>query len=138
MPGSDADRRDTTHSTSRSLIVRLQDNDTTAWQEMVHLYSPLILHWCRKQGARDRDSEDILQDVFRTVVRNIEGFRKDKPSSTFRGWLRTLTRSRLADFYRKDTNHPDPVGGTEANLRFGQIAAADGTSRPRRRSFCTR
>ena len=49
-------------------------------------------------------------------------FRKDKPSSTFRGWLRTLTRSRLIDFYRRDADNPDPVGGTEANLRFGQIA----------------
>ncbi len=122
MTDSHDEHRDTSGSTHRSLILRLQDNEANAWQELIHLYSPLILHWCRRQGARDRDCEDILQDVFRTVVRNIDRFRKDKPSSTFRGWLRTLTRSRMIDFYRREADNPDPIGGTEANLRFAQIA----------------
>jgi RNA polymerase sigma-70 factor, ECF subfamily len=122
MPGSSDNQRSTGSATSHSLILRLQDDDAPAWRELVHLYSPLILYWCRKQGAHERDCEDILQDVFRTVVNNIGRFRNDKPSSTFRGWLRTLTRSRLADFYRRRAAEPDASGGTDANVRLGQIA----------------
>lgn len=102
--------------------MRLKDEDAIAWRDLVHLYSPLIIYWCRKQGANDRDCEDILQDVFRTVVTSIGSFTKDKPSSTFRGWLRTITRSRIADFYRRTLNEPNAAGGTEAQMCFGQLA----------------
>lgn len=115
------DRKHAGASTSRSLIVRLQDDDAQAWNDLIQLYSPLILYWCRKQGANDRDCEDILQDVLRTVVGNIEKFRKDSVSSTFRGWLRTLTRSRLADFYRKRSDDPVAAGGTDAQMRLLQV-----------------
>ena len=113
---------DSGSSTSRSLVMRLKDEDAVAWRDLVHLYSPLIIYWCRKQGANDRDCEDILQDVFRTVVTSIDSFTKDKPSSTFRGWLRTITRSRIADFYRRTSKEPNADGGTEAQMRFGQLA----------------
>jgi len=115
-------QKDSGASTSRSLVMRLKEEDAIAWRDLVHLYSPLIIYWCRKQGANDRDCEDILQDVFRTVVTSIGNFTKDKPSSTFRGWLRTITRSRIADFYRRTSNEPDAAGGTEAQLRFRQLA----------------
>jgi len=118
----DDEDKDSGSSTSRSLLMRLKDEDAIAWRDLVHLYSPLIIYWCRKQGAKDRDCEDILQDVFRTVVTNIGEFTKDKPSSTFRGWLRTITRSRIADFYRRKSDEPDAAGGTEAQMRFGQLA----------------
>lgn len=114
-------QKDSGGSTSRSLVMRLKDEDAIAWRDLVHLYSPLIIYWCRKQGANDRDCEDILQDVFRTVVTSIDSFTKDKPSSTFRGWLRTITRSRIADFYRRTSDEPDAAGGTEAQMRFGQF-----------------
>jgi len=122
MAKSKSPSDDTGSSTSRSLLVRLKAEDATAWRILVQLYSPLIVYWCRRQGAAERDCEDILQDVFRTVVTNITRFQKDKPSSTFRGWLRTITRSRIADHYRRITSEPNPAGGTDARLRIAEAA----------------
>ncbi len=88
-------------SISGSLIERLKHKDSAAWNELVHLYSPLVIYWCRKQGLRQHECEDLLQDVFRTLVTNISRFRKERPGDTFRGWLRTITRSRVADHFRR-------------------------------------
>lgn len=118
----DDKEREGVASTSLSLLVCLKQDEPAAWRDLVRLYSPLIVYWCRRQGASERDCEDILQDVLRTVVSSIGRFRKDKPGGSFRGWLRTITRSRLIDFYRKRSNEPDGAGGTEAQLRFSQLA----------------
>jgi RNA polymerase sigma-70 factor (ECF subfamily) len=109
-------------STSRSLLERLNDKDPGAWRELVHLYAPLIVYWCRANGVPIHDCDDILQDVFRTVVTNIDRFRKERLSDTFRGWLRTITRSRIADRYRSNRSEPVAAGGTDAQTRLNQLA----------------
>jgi RNA polymerase sigma-70 factor (ECF subfamily) len=35
------------------------------------------------------------------VWRNVQTFHRDQPSDTFRGWLRTITRNKIADFSRR-------------------------------------
>jgi len=54
-------------------------------------------------------------------ARNIERFRDDGPKSTFRGWLRTVTRSKVADSFRRKGKEPDAAGGTDAQFRFNQL-----------------
>lgn len=88
-------------TTSTSLIVRVKQHDEAAWRRLVDLYSRLVLYWCRSQNVPTQDRRDILQDVFRTAFASIDTFSKSKPGSTFRGWLRTVTRSRIADYYKK-------------------------------------
>jgi len=34
-------------STSRSLLVRLNEHEEAAWDRLVELYTPLVCHWCR-------------------------------------------------------------------------------------------
>lgn len=119
-----ASRKDD-NSTSHSLIQRLQGNESHAWDEMVELYSPLIAYWCRKSGMEQHLCEDLVQEIFHTVIKSIDRFHKEQPSDTFRGWLRTITRSRIVDYQRRQSTEPDAVGGTEANLRLNAIGAAE-------------
>lgn len=112
-------------STSRSLILRLQRNDLPAWQELVELYSPLIFFWCRKLGLPDQDCGDVTQDVFRAVVGGIASFQKQRESDTFRGWLRTVTRSKAIDFFRRNQNREAGAGGSEAQNRLAQAPGDD-------------
>ena len=35
-------------STSRSLLIRARANDAEAWDRLVALYAPLVMHWCRR------------------------------------------------------------------------------------------
>ena len=112
-------------STSRSLIVRLQNDEAPAWQELVTLYSPLIFFWCRKLGLSDQDCGDVTQDVFRSVVSHIATFKKKQPSDTFRGWLRTVTRNKVIDFFRDDNRRLAAVGGSEAYKKLSQAPDVD-------------
>ena len=108
-------------STSRSLLERLNRRDAHAWRELVELYSPLIVFWCQKKGLSAHDCEDILQDVFRTVVTNISRFRKERPADTFRGWLRVITHSRVMDHFRLTSTEANASGGSDAQRRLSQI-----------------
>jgi RNA polymerase sigma-70 factor (ECF subfamily) len=56
------------------------------------------------------------------VVSGIDRFRKDRPCDTFRGWLRTITRSKLSDYFRRLKCNPAAVGGTGAQWRMEQVS----------------
>lgn len=115
-------RRSDAGSTSRSLLVRLKTADSAAWDRLVVLYAPLVQHWCRQQGLPARDVADVMQEVFQSVAANIERFHGENPGDTFRGWLRTITRHKVVDLFRKRAQQPQAAGGTEALLRLGQLA----------------
>jgi RNA polymerase sigma-70 factor (ECF subfamily) len=112
-------------STSRSLVLRLQENRAPAWRDLVHLYSPLILYWARRAGLPDNECADVVQEVFRSVVANIRTFKKTSSRDTFRGWLRTITRNKVNDFFRRQGAVVDAIGGTEARIRMLQNADVD-------------
>ena len=97
-------------STSRSLLVRLNEHEEAAWDRLVELYTPPVCHWCRGQRLPEQDLPDVIQEVFKAVSLNIDRFRHDRPGDTFRGWLRTISRSRSTTaFARKATKPPRPA-----------------------------
>jgi RNA polymerase sigma-70 factor (ECF subfamily) len=110
--------------TSRGLIQRVQAADPVAWDRLVHLYGPLVLGWCRYFGLKDDDVADVFQEVFASVAANIGRFHKDRPGDTFRGWLRTITRNKVHDHFRRLGREPGGEGGTEAQVRMSQVAAS--------------
>jgi RNA polymerase sigma-70 factor, ECF subfamily len=109
--------------TSRTLLQRARKNDSRAWQELVELYAPLVYFWCRRGNVIEQDIPDVVQDVFRAVVAGLGGFRKERASDTFRGWLRTVTRSKVADYYRRVGRETHAVGGSTAQRRIQRIPA---------------
>src|SRR3954467_15472366 len=99
--------------TSRSLLERVRADDAAAWDRLVALYAPLVLHWCRRWDLQDQDSADVFQEVFQAVARHIADFRKDNEGDTFRGWLRTITRNKVRDHFRRAGRQPCGAGGTD-------------------------
>jgi RNA polymerase sigma-70 factor (ECF subfamily) len=112
-------------ATSISLLQQVKHRDDQAWQRLVGLYGPLVDHWLRRSGVQDADRQDIFQAVFVAVARNIGRFRKEKPTDTFRGWLRTITRSKLNDHFRARQKIPRATGGSDAQQQFQEIAESD-------------
>jgi RNA polymerase sigma-70 factor, ECF subfamily len=106
--------------TSRGLIERARQHDPRAWERMVALYAPLVLHWCRQWGLREDDAADVFQDVFQSVAAHLSGFRRD-PSGTFRGWLRTITRNKVNDAMRRRRREPIGAGGSDAQAQLAQF-----------------
>ena len=64
---------------------------------------------------------DVFQDVFRAVAENVGKFRRDQPGQTFRGWLRTITRNKLMDHFRRFRQQPAAQGGSTANAQLQAI-----------------
>lgn len=110
-------------ATSRSLLARARQRDDRAWEKLVELYAPLVYFWCRRGHVAEQDIPDVVQEVFRAVVVGIDTFRKDRPCDTFRGWLRTVTRSKLADHFRSRGKSLAAPGGTDMQHRLEQFPA---------------
>lgn len=109
-------------STSRGLLSDARHDDPAAWTRLVHLYAPLVAVWCRRGGIAEQDIADLLQDVFAAVARGLIRFHKTGPHGTFRGWLATITRNKVRDYYRQRADRPAAVGGTEAAVRLTEAA----------------
>lgn len=115
--------------TSSTLLRRVQAQDQDAWDRLLHLYGPLVDFWIRRAGLQLADAQDVFQEVFQAVATGIHRFRKVQPGDTFRGWLRTVVRSKVANYRQRAGSLPMAVGGTEALRRLQEVPGAEEPSR---------
>jgi RNA polymerase sigma-70 factor (ECF subfamily) len=97
--------------TSISLLERLRlGPDPGAWQRLVDLYTPLIRNWLGRYGVSATDLDDVMQEVFGTLIRELPEFRHDLRRGAFRRWLRAIAINRLRNFWRARARSagPDP------------------------------
>jgi RNA polymerase sigma-70 factor (ECF subfamily) len=104
------------------LIARAKAGDAVAWNQLAELYGPTVYRWSRQAGLQDSDAADVMQDVFRDVARGLDGFRKQRPEDSFRGWLWTITRNQLRRFFYRANQQPNATGGSEAYQQMQQAA----------------
>jgi RNA polymerase sigma-70 factor (ECF subfamily) len=121
-PDGEAERSST--ATHRSLLDGARARDAAAWERLVTLYSPLVLAWCRGWGLQPEDAADVFQEVFQAVAAHLAGFRRERPGDTFRGWLRTITRNKVNDHFRRREREPAGVGGSEARAMLSRVPEA--------------
>jgi RNA polymerase sigma-70 factor, ECF subfamily len=122
MPGSSTDSRPdgsrTSNSTESGLLSAAKAGDAVAWQALVDRYSWLVFQWSRSSGLSAQDSADVVQSVLVQVGTYLPAFKKDGASGSFRRWLRTITRTKIADFCRADGAQPRGEGGSAAQQRM--------------------
>jgi RNA polymerase sigma-70 factor (ECF subfamily) len=88
--------------TRYSLLSRLQDwDDQDSWKDFFDTYWRLIYSFAMKSGLTESEAEDVVQETVISVAKNIQKFERDRSLGTFKGWLRNLTRWRIADHLRK-------------------------------------
>jgi RNA polymerase sigma-70 factor, ECF subfamily len=115
-------------SISTTLLERVRARRPDAWQRLVDLYGPVVYRWCRQLGVNQSDAPDIVQDVFAAVAADIGRFRRDRPGDSFGGWLRTITRHRVYDHFRRRQGQPGADGGTSAYQRLLNLAETEDES----------
>ena len=113
---------DPQRGTSLTLLQRLRANEPDAWRTMVRLYTPLLYQWCARSALQGADADDVLQEVFRAAATHLDGFRRDRPGDSFRGWLRVITRNMILLHFRKSGRQPEAGGGTDALARLQEVA----------------
>ena len=87
----------------------------------MHLYTPLLFAWCRKAGLQESDIADVCQDVFQDVSSSIDKLEYYDSSHSFRGWLWTITRSRLSKHFYRVNRSPRAGGGSAAAASIAQV-----------------
>ena len=110
-------------SVTSSLLDRLRANSPEAWRRLVRLFGPLVYQWCRQNGLQPADATDVGQETFQAVATNIGTFRREEPGDTFRGWLWTITRSKIVDHWRRTHQQAQASGGSTAQSRLENVAA---------------
>lgn len=88
--------------TRYSLLSRLQNwDDQESWKEFFDTYWRLIYSIALKSGLADAEAQDVVQETVICVAKDIHKFRRDRSLGSFKGWLRNLTRWRIAGQLRK-------------------------------------
>lgn len=79
-------------STPASLIFRLRHpEDHSAWDRFVRLFVPMLDSWARRIAGQSADADDLVQDTFAVLVRELPRFTYH-PNRSFRAWLWTIMR----------------------------------------------
>jgi RNA polymerase sigma-70 factor (ECF subfamily) len=105
--------------TRYSLLSRLQDReDQDSWKDFFDTYWRLIYSFAIKSGLTDAEAQDVVQETVISVAKDIQKFKRDRTLGTFKGWLRNLTRWRIADQLRK-RDRSVPAGSNLSNTLPG-------------------
>lgn len=130
MDGPSRESEEANEHTSLTLLEKVRCDDPEGWTRLSDVYGPLVYRWAREAGLQGDDAADVVQEVFRSLLKAVHGFRREKPGDSFRGWLYVITRNKIRDHFRRISSRPDARGGTAFNLRLNELpdACADETS----------
>ena len=81
------------------LVMRCMAGDQRAWHSLVTGQHKRVYAICYRFTNDASDAEDITQDVFLKVYRNLSSF--DGSKGSFQTWITTLARNLLVDNYRR-------------------------------------
>lgn len=88
-------------TTRISLLLRIRDrNDSAAWSQFDAIYRPMLRRFVRAAGLDRAATDDVVQDCMVAIHRHIDTFEYDPGRGRFKGWLRTLVRNRVTDYFR--------------------------------------
>lgn len=94
-------------TTSDSLIEQACRLKPEAWERLCALYGPIIYSWCRLRGLQDSDAADAVQEVFRSVFRHLNQFRRQ--GGVFHAWLWRITINQVRLHFRQKQRDPIPT-----------------------------
>ena len=104
------------------LVAGCMRGDPAAWQQFVLLQHRRIYGICYRFTGSPTDAEDLTQEVFLKVYRNLGSY--DLGKGSFHTWITTLTRNLLVDHFRR-TRQDRATDSLDESL-FGE---QDGTTR---------
>src|SRR5215510_13920568 len=93
--------------TRQSLILRLRNwDDQESWRDFFNTYWKLIYGVAIKSGLSDAAAQDVVQDTIVSLATSLREGRYDSANGSFKNWLFTVTRRRIADHFRRAQARP--------------------------------
>jgi RNA polymerase sigma-70 factor (ECF subfamily) len=81
------------------LVTRCLEGDAAAWEAMVSSYGGRIRRMAFRYLSRREEAEDLAQEVFIRVYRNLSTFRAD--TGSLQNWLVRVGRNLIIDHFRQ-------------------------------------
>jgi RNA polymerase sigma-70 factor (ECF subfamily) len=114
-------------STHASLFLPLQRGEecSRAWGTIHARYQSVILTWCQRRGLSLGGAEDLTQEIWLKLVREIHKY--DPAKGRLRSWLKAVVNNALTDYWRRRQNKPERsgVGGTAFLQQMAGFAHPD-------------
>ena len=89
----------TTLDADFDLVTRCLAGQDAAWEDLVRVHTRRVYGICYRFTGKDSEAQDLTQEVFFRIFKNLKSFRAGEGSFTV--WLTRLTRNLLIDHYRR-------------------------------------
>ena len=115
--------------TSYSLIERVHDlADEASWVEFLGIYQPVVFRMARRRGLQDADAQDVIQQVFVSIAKSIDGWKFEPDRPPFRAWLTTVSRNAITNALARKPRDRGAGSTSVVNQLHAQSAPEDTTS----------
>lgn len=97
--------------------------------EALHLrYRDVILGWCRRRELSQECAEDVAQEIWLKLLREIHTF--DPAKGRFRSWLKAVVNNAVVDYWRRQDRQPvrAGVGGSVFLERLSNLAGPEASA----------
>jgi RNA polymerase sigma-70 factor (ECF subfamily) len=79
------------------IIRRIEEGDTDAFRQIVRVYGPRMISYCRSRLHSDEEAQDVAQEIFIRAFKSLSTFRKGE---RFSAWLFAIAANRLRSHFR--------------------------------------
>lgn len=93
------------------IVVRCRKGDVRAFHELYEAYSRAMYNICLRMTGHSSDAEDVLQEAFVQVFKNLEKLESD---SSLTAWIKRIVVNHCLSHLRKKKVSWEEVGETEA------------------------
>ncbi len=116
------------NETTRSSVLKAvaDTSNEKAWKRLFDLYAGFVFSIARSKGLTVTDSDDIVQNVFVDLARNLPQFNYDRTKGRFRSYLIGLVNWRVTDKLRASKRDVDFKSQYGEDMK-GAVAEDDGT-----------
>lgn len=114
---SESEKEKSSPQTRKTLIEKLDNwSDWSSWDEFYRTYSGFVFHVARKSGLSDDEANDVVQETFIGVAKNLQKKKFDTSQGSFKSFLLNQARWRITDQFRRRKRQQD----REANIHFDE------------------
>jgi RNA polymerase sigma-70 factor, ECF subfamily len=97
-----------------TVIAGVCAKDPERWREFDSIYRPMLFAYLRKQGLKDFEANDVVQDVFVKLLGKIQTY--DRTKCRFRSWLFSLAHNAMIDRARQRVSYQKALDGWAAQV----------------------
>jgi len=94
--------------------LRMTQTDQIAWDEFYKIYWKLVHSVALKAGLSHADAQEVVQNTFIKIGKNIRNFEYDPRKGKFRNWLCLIAKQQAANLFMKSSPQNN-ISDTEVN-----------------------